>query len=55
MFWKLGDPNQRVFDGFSLSRIYLSSLKRGLHLFLLGAKGIAARSKDATRGSWHYY
>ena len=22
---------------------------------LLGAKGIATRSKDATRGSWHYY
>ena len=22
---------------------------------LLGAKGIATRSKDATRGSWHRY
>ena len=24
-------------------------------ILLLGAKGIATRSKDATRGSWHRY
>ena len=35
----------------------LGSLKieQAIDLSLLGAKGIATRNKDATRGSWPYY
>ena len=33
----------------------LSKASLSLSILLLGAKGIATRSKDATRGSWPYY
>ena len=34
---------------------YDEMVENGLTRTLLGAKGIATRSKDATRGSWPYY
>ena len=41
--------------------LLLDRLENPVHMFatrnkkLLGAPGIATRSKDATRGSWHCY
>ena len=50
MYWLVDELETIFWNRSFVTLCFLSRSKK-----LLGAKGIATRSKDATRGSWHRY